>query len=121
MSNDRGRLTTQLFPDGDEPDARFTLANERTYLAWIRTGLACLAGGIGLAAFTITGMDPRAQKVAALGLVAVAFVVSVGAVIRWVRVERAMRTKRPLPAPTLAPILSLVLAIGAIVVIIGIL
>jgi putative membrane protein len=29
--------------DTREPDYRFTLANERTFLAWIRTALALLA------------------------------------------------------------------------------
>jgi putative membrane protein len=32
--------------EGTEPDYRFTLANERTFLAWIRTALALLAGGV---------------------------------------------------------------------------
>lgn len=31
-----------------EPDYRFTLANERTFLAWIRTALALLAGGVAV-------------------------------------------------------------------------
>ena len=31
--------------DGEEPDYRFTLANERTFLAWVRTALGLLAGG----------------------------------------------------------------------------
>ena len=38
-------------PEGEEPDPRFTLANERTFLAWIRTALALVASGIGLEAF----------------------------------------------------------------------
>jgi putative membrane protein len=33
---------------GEEPDYRFTLANERTFLAWIRTSLALLAGGVAV-------------------------------------------------------------------------
>jgi len=37
--------------EGEEPDPRFTLANERTFLAWVRTALALVAGGIGLEAF----------------------------------------------------------------------
>jgi hypothetical protein len=38
-------------PAGDEqePDYRFTLANERTFLAWIRTALALIAGGVAVA------------------------------------------------------------------------
>lgn len=32
-------------------DVRFLLANERTLLAWIRTGLTIQAGGIALSAF----------------------------------------------------------------------
>ena len=34
--------------DGDEPDYRFTLANERTFLAWVRTALGLLAGGVAV-------------------------------------------------------------------------
>ena len=37
--------------DGTEPDPRFTFANERTFLAWIRTALALLAAGISLDTF----------------------------------------------------------------------
>jgi putative membrane protein len=33
---------------GEAPDYRFSLANERTFLAWIRTSLGFLAGGVGL-------------------------------------------------------------------------
>ena len=53
MSDDeRGALTKRLLPDGVEPDPRFTLANERTFLAWVRTALAFIAGGIAVEAFT---------------------------------------------------------------------
>jgi uncharacterized membrane protein YidH (DUF202 family) len=39
--------------EGSEPDPRFTLANERTFLAWIRTALALTAGGVALEALTV--------------------------------------------------------------------
>lgn len=48
----RSRFAERLLPGGTEPDPRFTLANERTFLAWIRTSLALLAGGIAVEAFT---------------------------------------------------------------------
>ena len=35
--------------EGSPPDYRFSLANERTFLAWIRTGLALIGGGLGVA------------------------------------------------------------------------
>ena len=38
-----------LREEGTEPDPRFTFANERTYLAWNRTGLALVGGGLALA------------------------------------------------------------------------
>ena len=37
---------------GEEPDYRFTLANERTFLAWIRTALALMAGAVGIEQFS---------------------------------------------------------------------
>ena len=49
---------------GVEPDYRFSLANERTFLAWIRTGLALLAGGVLLHQFS-TELTPH---VVVLGL-----------------------------------------------------
>jgi putative membrane protein len=36
---------------GTTPDYRFSLANERTFLAWIRTGPALVAGGLATAQF----------------------------------------------------------------------
>ncbi len=34
--------------DGSEPDARFTFANERTFLAWSRTALALVVAGLAV-------------------------------------------------------------------------
>ena len=35
-----------MFRQGTEPDVRFSLANERTFLAWTRTALALIAGAL---------------------------------------------------------------------------
>jgi putative membrane protein len=42
-----------VYDAGDEPDPRFTLANERTFLAWVRTALAMFAGGVALHALAV--------------------------------------------------------------------
>ena len=44
----RFRFPAFVYRDGQEPDPRFSLANERTFLAWIRTALALAAAAIGL-------------------------------------------------------------------------
>ena len=46
---------------GEEPDVRFTLANERTCLAWIRTSLALIGGG--LAASQLIDFQSEAARV----------------------------------------------------------
>ena len=92
--------------EGSEPDYRFTLANERTFLAWVRTALALLAGGVLLHQFTAT-LGPRALLVAvsvALGVVAAAL--SVVAYTRWRSNEIAMRHHRPLPYSWVLPALA---------------
>lgn len=42
---------------GEAPDYRFSLANERTFLAWIRTALGFLAAGLGL--INLRQISPR--------------------------------------------------------------
>jgi putative membrane protein len=94
------RVTTRqprwVYDEGDEPDPRFTLANERTFLAWVRTALAMLAGGVALHALSIDG--PHVLRTAlAVGLIVLGGLVGVGSFVRWARVERAMRRHEPLP------------------------
>ncbi|MGA9597271.1 MAG: DUF202 domain-containing protein, partial [Acidimicrobiia bacterium] len=49
------RFPARVYRQGVEPDPRFSLANERTFLAWIRTGLAFVAGGVAVAALELPG------------------------------------------------------------------
>lgn len=117
----RSRLARWLFPGGSEPDPRFTLANERTYLAWTRTALAFLAGGIALEAFELPGIEPGVRKVAAAAVIVIAMAISAGAAVRWVRIERALRHDEPLPAPAIIPVLCVVVFVAAMVVAVSLL
>jgi len=100
---------------GDEPDYRFSLANERTFLAWIRTALAVLAGGILLAQFA-TRLHPRGLlSLIAVSLAVLATVLAAGAYLRWRANEIAMRHAAPLPASAGIPLLAAgLLAVGAL-------
>ena len=83
---------------GHEPDYRFSLANERTFLAWIRSALALLAGGVLLAQFA-TRLAPQGLIVAVGGALAVcAAVLGPLAYRQWRSNEIAMRHGLPLPA-----------------------
>ncbi len=95
-----------------EPDYRFTLANERTYLSWIRTALALIAGGVGLSALeSILGPDwPLAREV---GLIATILggLLPLVAYQHWRKVQQAMRRGEPLPVQRAA----ILLAVGMVV------
>lgn len=103
----RGRLSSRILRGGTEPDPRFTLANERTFLAWIRTSLALLAGGVAVEAFMSTLLGPELRKTIAVLLLVLALVIGGGSFFRWLNVERAMRSKTPLPLPLIAPVLAI--------------
>lgn len=112
------RFPSLVYRDGQEPDPRFSLANERTFLAWIRTSLALLAGGVGLEAIGIpshTGM----RLVAAGVLLALGLLAAVLAWVGWARTERALRRNRPLPGPNTAVVIVIGLSVVAALVIAG--
>lgn len=90
---------------GTDPDYRFTLANERTFLAWVRTGLALLAGSVALASL-VHDFGPRSLRVSITAfLLLLSLTVTVGAYVRWDRTERALRERRSLPTDPLPRIM----------------
>lgn len=102
----QGRRPASVYSVGSDPDARFSLANERTALAWLRTALALVAGGVALTTLaSFTQGDRLLDVLAAVACVAGGFL-AVSAIIQWRRSERALRLGRPLPPPQLLPILA---------------
>lgn len=98
---------------GKEPDYRFSLANERTFLAWLRTALSLLAAGVLLAEFA-NRLAPRALVLAAaVALAALASVLCVLAYARWRANEIAMRHEAPLATTAGIPLVAALLCIVA--------
>jgi len=103
-----------LFPTdprtvGSEPDYRFTLANERTFLAWVRTALALTAGGLGALHLIPTALG---SEILGLTLLALSLATAATAYRRWALNESSIRQGLPLP-PSQLPRL---MAIGTAVV-----
>ncbi|MHA6805518.1 YidH family protein [Salinifilum ghardaiensis] len=104
---DGERWPRRLYATGDDPDPRFSLANERTFLAWIRTALALMAAGVGVEALNVVPHSPASplRTILAVLLVAGGVACAGGAFHRWFATERALRAGRTLPAPRLGPVL----------------
>lgn len=113
----RAPFTQGILRGGSEPDPRFTLANERTFLAWIRTSLALLAGGVAAEAFMAGFLAAELRKTIAVALLGLALLLGGGSFFRWLNVERAMRRKTPLPLPLIAPLLATGAALVAVIMI----
>ena len=99
---------------GTTPDYRFSLANERTFLAWIRTGLALVGGGIAVAGFLPPLRMTHLREGIALVLILIGAAIGVRAVDHWARSERAMRLSQPLPPSRFPAILGLALGLGGL-------
>ncbi|MGL4176517.1 MAG: YidH family protein [Dermatophilaceae bacterium] len=112
MSEQR-RWPASVYGTGEEPDPRFSLANERTFLAWIRTALALLAGAAAVDALDLPMAD-RLQSVLAAMLAAGALLVAGSAWRTWAGTERAMRERHPLPSSPAMVVLVVVVAVVAV-------
>jgi putative membrane protein len=106
---------------GSTPDYRFSLANERTFLAWIRTGLALIAGGLAAAQFLPPLPLPYSREVIAIALLLIGGVVAIRAVDHWARAERAMRLGEDLPASWFPAVLAILVGLGALVLVVAVL
>jgi putative membrane protein len=90
------RWPRRVYASGTEPDPRYTLANERTFLAWIRTSLALLASSAALEALDLPLPDVL-QRVAAGWLALIGLLCAVQSWRTWARTEAALRSGQPLP------------------------
>jgi putative membrane protein len=120
---DRGprgrRVPRAVFDSGDEPDPLYTLANERTYLAWLRFSVTLLAAAVAVDRLFLE--RPRnGSELLALGLVAIAVVACGLGVRRWWVTERSLRLRRPLPGfgTPLLTVLAVLLVGGGVVVLV---
>jgi putative membrane protein len=97
------RRPRSVYGVGRDPDVRFSLANERTALAWVRTGLSLVAGGVALTTLATIADLPWVVDVIALVSCLAGGALAASALFSWRRVERALREDSPLPAPAALP------------------
>lgn len=114
------RFPRSVYERGAEPDPRFSLANERTFLAWIRTGLALLAGGVALEVLALD-LNPQLRFAASLVLIVAGVLSPALSWLNWMRTERAMREGMPLPASLLGPVLAVIVTIAGVLVLLAVL
>lgn len=93
------RKPESVYGIGDDPDPRLSLANERTSLAWMRTALALVAGGVAVVSLSGLASLPRWTGLVGAAASAGGGLLAWRTVTAWARVERALRLGGPLPAP----------------------
>jgi putative membrane protein len=116
----RARPRRRLQDEGEDPDYRFSLANERTFLAWVRTALALLAGGIALLQLAPDVGSRGERLLPSVALIVLGTVLAAMSHRRWYRNERAMRLGRTLPRSAQIPLLgygAAAIAVAALVLV----
>ncbi|MFI1913116.1 YidH family protein [Nocardia sp. NPDC020380] len=110
-------------PETEEPqlDYRFTLANERTFLAWMRTALGLLAGGVAVHELVRPFRHHGVRTAVGMACIVLAVIIAVGAYGRWRKVQAVMEAGGVLPRTVMVPILAFGIAVIAALASIGLL
>jgi putative membrane protein len=114
----RPRFPKSVYSHGTEPDVRFSLANERTFLAWISVGLALTSVGVGLESLALN-LQPALRLAASVILVLGGTACPIQAWFGWARVETALRERRPLPSSPMMVLLPIILGLAGVLILIG--
>lgn len=107
--------------EGPTPDYRFSLANERTFLAWLRTAMALVGGGFAVDQF-LPHLHRPVRLALALVLLAGGVMCALRAVNQWVRCELAMRRGEDLPLSRFPAALALLVAgvaVGMVLIVVA--
>jgi len=97
----------------EDPDVRFSYANERTFLAWNRTSLALVTAGLAITQLLPPFDVPGGRRLIGLPLIAVGTLSAFLSYRHWQANERAMRAGEPLPLSPLPRLLAVVVGISA--------
>jgi putative membrane protein len=114
----RGRFPASVYRSGEEPDPRFSLANERTFLAWIRTSLALLAAGVALEALELP-IQPGFRIAASALFIVLGLLAALQSWLGWAATERSLRRGQALPGPTLGAVIALGVVAATVLVTLG--
>jgi len=114
------RFPRKVFGEGQEPDARFSLANERTFLAWIHTSMVLLAVVVALQIVDLS-LQRDLRMVTSLGLVTLGLFCAVWSFLGWARTERALRRHEALPGASGLVVAVVGLVVCATIVVAGVL
>jgi putative membrane protein len=101
--------------EGREPDPRFTFANERTFLAWSRTALALIVGGLAVVQLLppFPGV-PWGRHVLGVPLIVLGAIVAVTAYREWIASQHALRLGQPLARSIMPRLLAVAIALMAL-------
>jgi putative membrane protein len=110
------RRRPSIYDEGTDPDYRFSLANERTFLAWNRTALALLAGGLAVV-HLLPEIEPWIRRLLGVPPVILGGLIGALSYQRWEANERAMRRGERLPTSVAPRLLALAVALGAVVIV----
>ena len=118
LTRRRFNLWPRALRSGHRPDPRLTLANERTFLAWVRTVLGLIAAALAIEAFGEVVLSPSLRSPTVFGLLVVSAILTVSAARRWASIEIAMRHDQELPLPGIGLFLAGIVVVVTVVLVV---